>query len=99
MTFFEEFNKDMRHMKDYVNQINKLAEALESDVWEGLIGHLFDDLFELQIRPYLVLVDGEENRDKATEWLFRLLYDSEEVDIDDNDTKEWFETYLGHLDD
>lgn len=92
---YDEFVDDVSHMRDYVRKINDLEDILGADLWEGLVGNLFDDLYELNLAPYTALVE-EDRKDEAVEALSNLVY---EFDVSDESFLAFAEEFLeGYLD-
>lgn len=92
-SFYDEFIEDMRNIKNYSSQINALENALGTDIWEGFIGNLFDDLFQRTLMPYLALIRDEDWRDQATEKLYSIIFDDPNTWFE-NSCKEFATTYL-----
>ena len=94
-TFYQKFEDNISHMRDYVRKIDDLENLLGADIWEGLIGNLFDDLYQLNLAPYTDLVE-EDRRDEAIEALSELIYD---FDVSDESFRAFAEEFLkGYLD-
>ena len=91
--FYDEFVNEMKQMKKYASNIDSLEEAIGSDVWEGFIGDLFDDLLQIKIIPYATLVQDEDTRDRAIESLYTLLF-SDPAEYLEEGCKEYASTYL-----
>lgn len=93
-TLYDDFLKDVKDIKNYVIKISNLEAALGTDIWEGFIGDLFNDLFNFKITPYIVLVKGEEDwQDQATETLYNIIF-SDPIEYLEDACKEFMETYL-----
>ena len=88
---YEEFNEDIFHMREYAAKIRNAEEAFGVSLWEGLIGNLFDELFEIKLIPYVTLAD-EDLRDEAIENLYDLVFEIE--DPSDDACISYCETYL-----
>ena len=92
-SFYDEFIEDMRNIHNYSSKINALENALGTDIWEGFIGDLFDDLFHRTLMPYLTLIRNEDQQDQATEKLYSIIFDEPNSWLDIS-CKEFAETYL-----
>lgn len=88
---YEEFEEDIFHMREYATKIRDAEEAFGVSLWEGLVGNLFDELFEIKLMPYVTLVN-EDLRDEATENLYDLVFEIE--DPSEDDCIFYCETYL-----
>ena len=91
--FYNEFVSEMQQMQKYAIKINDLEDALETDIWEGFIGNLFDDLFQRTLMPYLALIKDEDWRDQAIERLYSIIFDDPNPWFE-NSCKEFAATYL-----
>lgn len=89
---YEQFVDDVTHMREYSNKIRDLEDILGANLWEGLIGNLFDELFEIKIMPYVTLIKDEDLKDSAIETLYTLTFDPSTPS--DEDYLSYAETYL-----
>lgn len=89
---YEQFIDDITHMREYSNKIRDLEDILGADLWEGFIGNLFDELFEIKIMPYAALVKDEDLKDSAIETLYELVFGPSSPC--DEDYLSYAETYL-----
>lgn len=87
----EEFTDDIFHMREYATKIRYAEDAFGVSLWEGLVGNLFDELFEIKLMPYVTLAE-ENQRDDAIENLYDLVFEIE--DPDDEACISYCETYL-----
>ena len=88
---YEEFEEDIFHMREYATKIRDAEEAFGVSLWEGLVGNLFDELFEIKLMPYMTLVN-EDLLDEAIENLYDLIFDIE--DPSEDACISYCETYL-----
>lgn len=88
---YEEFEEDIFHMREYATNIRNAEEAFGASLWEGLVGNLFDELFEIKLMPYVTLVN-EDLRDEAIENLYDLVFEIE--DPSEDAYISYCETYL-----
>jgi len=90
----DELRGNVYHMKDYTHSLNALSNALGSDIFEGFLGKMFDELMHYNIEPYAILVD-EDDRDTALEWLYDLVLNDD--DDDEEDIQRFGERFLKGL--
>ncbi len=88
---YEEFEEDIFHMREYTTKIRDAEEAFGVSLWEGLVGNLYDELFEIKRMPYVTLVN-EDRRDEAIENLYDLVFEIE--DPSEDACISYCETYL-----
>lgn len=86
---YNEFKKRITTLHEYSNKICKASEVLETELFEGLLGQLFDLL-------YSAYLDDLSEDDNFYDALGRILYQNE---LDEDELLDIYRTWIGGLDD